>query len=42
MGRYDFREIPQRGLNEESVIIARWDPHSDWWLAVSHPGGAPL
>jgi branched-chain amino acid transport system substrate-binding protein len=42
MGRYDFREIPQRGLNEESVIIARWDPHADWWQAVSHPGGAPL
>jgi branched-chain amino acid transport system substrate-binding protein len=42
MGRYDFREVPQRGLNEESVIIARWDPHADWWLPVSHPGGAPL
>ena len=42
MGRYDFREIPQRGLNEESVIIARWDGQRDWWVPVSHPGGAPL
>ena len=42
MGRYDFREAPQRGLGETSVIIARWDAHQDWWTAVSHPGGAPL
>jgi branched-chain amino acid transport system substrate-binding protein len=42
MGRYDFREAPQRGLGETSVIIARWDARKDWWTAVSHPGGAPL
>ncbi len=42
MGRYNFVEIPQRGLNEESVIIARWDAKADWWRPVSHPGGAPL
>jgi branched-chain amino acid transport system substrate-binding protein len=42
MGRYDFREIPQRGLNEESVILTRWDKAKDWWVPVSHPGGAPL
>jgi branched-chain amino acid transport system substrate-binding protein len=42
MGRYNFIEIPQRGLNEESVIIARWDAKADWWRPVSHPGGAPL
>jgi branched-chain amino acid transport system substrate-binding protein len=42
MGRYDFREVPQRGLNEESVIVTRWDAQKDWWTPVSHPGGAPL
>jgi hypothetical protein len=41
MGRYDFREVPQRGLNEQSVIITKWDAQKDWWVPVSKPGGAP-
>jgi branched-chain amino acid transport system substrate-binding protein len=42
MGRYNFREVPQRGLSVQSVIIARWDAQKDWWVAVSKPAGAPL
>jgi branched-chain amino acid transport system substrate-binding protein len=41
MGRYDFRDIPQRGLGEQSVIITKWDAQKDWWVPVSKPGGAP-
>jgi branched-chain amino acid transport system substrate-binding protein len=41
MGRYDFRDVPQRGLSEQSVIITKWDPQKDWWVPVSRPGGAP-
>jgi len=40
MGRYDFREVPQRGLNEQSVIMTKWDAQKDWWVPVSKPGGA--
>jgi branched-chain amino acid transport system substrate-binding protein len=41
MGRYDFRDVPQRGLGETSVIITKWDGQKDWWVAVSKPGGGP-
>ncbi len=41
MGRYDFQAVPQRGLNETSVIITKWDAQKDWWVPVSKPGGAP-
>ena len=42
MGRYNFREVPQRGLSVQSVIIARWDAQKDWWVAASKPAGVPL
>lgn len=41
MGRYDFQGVPQRGLNEQSVIMTKWDAQKDWWVPVSKPGGAP-
>lgn len=42
MGRYNFIEVPQRGLSVQSVIITRWDAQKDWWVAASKPAGAPL
>ena len=42
LGRYDFTTVPQRGLNEQSVLIMKWDAQKDWWVALSKPGGAPL
>lgn len=42
MGRYDFREVPQRGLGVQSVFITRWEAKKDWWVAASKPAGAPL
>jgi len=41
-GPYDFRAYPQRGLSEASVVMARWNPPTDAWVAVSKPGGTPL
>jgi branched-chain amino acid transport system substrate-binding protein len=42
MGRYNFEEVPQRGLSVQSVFVTRWDPRKDWWVAASKPAGAPL
>jgi branched-chain amino acid transport system substrate-binding protein len=42
MGRYNYLEVPQRGLSVQSVIIVRWDAQKDWWVAASKPAGAPL
>ncbi len=42
MGRYNFREVPQRGLSVQSCIITKWEPRTDWWVAVSKPAGSPL
>lgn len=41
-GRYDFKAVPQRGLDASGVSMARWDPQQNAWVAVSRPGGAPL
>ena len=41
-GKYDFVKQPQRGLSDESVVVVRWNPSSESWVAVSKPGGAPL
>jgi len=39
-GRYDFRAIPQRGVDwKSSVIMARWDPAKDSFVSVSPIGG---
>ncbi|HXP94062.1 MAG TPA: ABC transporter substrate-binding protein [Candidatus Binatia bacterium] len=40
LGRYDFVKSPQRGLDNNWVIIERWDPDKDAFVAMSKPGGA--
>lgn len=40
LGRYDFVKSPQRGLADNWVIIERWDPDKDAFVAMSKPGGA--
>lgn len=42
MGPMDFKASPQRGLPRENIIVARWDPAKDRWIALSKPGGLPL
>jgi len=41
-GTYDFRAVPQRGIDINQVMIVRWDPGKDTWVGVSKPGGIPL
>lgn len=41
-GVYDFRDPEQRGLNDRSTVIDRFDPATGKFIAVSHPGGEPL
>lgn len=41
-GMYDFTAQPQRGLAQDAVVMVRWDPARDNWIALSKPGGAPL
>jgi anti-sigma factor RsiW len=33
-------EVPQRGLNEQSVMMKKWDAQKDWWVPVSKPGAS--
>jgi branched-chain amino acid transport system substrate-binding protein len=39
LGRYDFARTPQRGISQNWVIMERWDPAKDAWVAISKPGG---
>ena len=39
LGRYNFVATPQRGISANWVIMERWDPDKDAWVAVSKPGG---
>ena len=41
-GRYDFRNIPQRGLGRDFVVMVRWDDKRSRFIALSKPGGEPL
>lgn len=39
-GSFDFRAIPQRGVNwKSSVLMARWDAAKDTWVGVAPLGG---
>jgi branched-chain amino acid transport system substrate-binding protein len=40
-GFYDFRAVPNRGLDESNVVVTRWDPAAQTWLVVSDPLGIP-
>jgi branched-chain amino acid transport system substrate-binding protein len=39
LGRYNYVATPQRGVNQDWVIMERWDPDKDAWVAISKPGG---
>ena len=41
-GVYDMRIGDQHGLTEQSVVVVRWDPLANDFVAVSRQGGAPL
>ena len=41
-GTYDFKRVPQRGLDERNVVIIRWNEARSAWVPVSKPGGTPL
>ena len=33
-GTYDFKAIPQRGINWKAVIMTRWDPARETWVSA--------
>ncbi len=39
LGHYDFKAVPQRGLDPKNLIVARWDPAKAGFVGVSKPGG---
>jgi branched-chain amino acid transport system substrate-binding protein len=39
LGRYNFVATPQRGVDQDWVIMERWDADKDAWVAISKPGG---
>jgi branched-chain amino acid transport system substrate-binding protein len=41
-GTFDFKRIPQRGMDDRAIVITRWDPAKPAFVAVSKSGGAPL
>jgi len=40
-GFYDFKAVPNRGLDESNVVITRWDVAARTWVVVSDPLGIP-
>ena len=38
-GVYDFSSGDQRGIGQNSIVVARWDPAKNSWLQVSRPRG---
>lgn len=41
-GVYDFAKTPQRGLNIDNAVVARWDPGQKQWHLVANLRGVPL
>lgn len=41
-GFYNFKKVPQRGIDLGSAIVVRYNPAEESWQWVSGPGGAPL
>src|SRR5579875_3644422 len=41
-GTHNFKAVPQRGVDVNSVILVRWDAAKNSWVGVSKPGGQPL
>ena len=40
-GLYDFKAVPNRGLDESNVVVTRWDAAAQTWAVVSDPLGIP-
>jgi branched-chain amino acid transport system substrate-binding protein len=40
-GMYDFKAVPNRGLDESNVVVTRWDAAAQTWAVVSDPLGIP-
>ena len=38
-GVYDFSSGDQRGITQNSIVVARWAPDKATWLQVSQPRG---
>jgi branched-chain amino acid transport system substrate-binding protein len=41
-GLYNFKKVPQRGIEVSSAIVVRYEPTQERWQWVSSPGGVPL
>ncbi len=41
-GIYNFEKVPQRGLDQSSTLVVRWDGATESWVVITKPGGAPL
>jgi branched-chain amino acid transport system substrate-binding protein len=41
-GLYNFKKVPQRGVDIDSVVIVTYDPKDQRWVWLSKPGGLPL
>jgi branched-chain amino acid transport system substrate-binding protein len=41
-GLYNFKKVPQRGIDVSSAIVVRYEPTQERWQWVSSPGGVPL
>ena len=39
LGHYDFKAVPQRGLEQKDLIVERWDPAKADFVGASKPGG---
>jgi branched-chain amino acid transport system substrate-binding protein len=38
-GVYDFSSGDQRGIGQNSIVVARWSPEKNTWIQVSRPRG---
>ena len=38
-GFYDFTSIPNRGIGDDALVVARWDPRKLGWFRVSKAAG---
>jgi hypothetical protein len=38
-GVYDFSSGDQRGIGQNSIVVARWAPEKNNWIQVSRPKG---
>jgi branched-chain amino acid transport system substrate-binding protein len=41
-GTYDFKAVPNRGVDASNVVMTRWDQSARTWVVVSGLNGVPL